>query len=72
MTTQGQFEILYVADLDETLTLDVDSESVKEINYYFAQDFDGYFLSTENGEYASVFGFYGTPYLNKQVYEVTL
>lgn len=65
-----------IADLQnrkdlELIQLDYDIEFV---NDYFGIDnddkYDGFLVKIEDGDYIEVYGFYGVPYLYKNVYKI--
>jgi len=66
-----------IKDLDKRtdLTLVTDSQDVQAVREYFGNndvdEFDGYFVNIEEGDYSEVYGFYGsTPELYKEVYKI--
>lgn len=69
-----------IADLDgrEDLVLATDLQDVEPVKEHFGnrpavQEFDGFFLLIEDGEYQEVYGFRGiVPDLSKPVYRITL
>jgi hypothetical protein len=68
-----------VADLDlrNDLTLATDSQDVEAIKEYFGnrpavEEFDGFLVKIEDGEYTEVYGFPGNiAWLRKPVYKIT-
>ena len=67
VTTIGELD-------DDDLTLvqqDQDVESIKHYLGKIAQEFDGFFVKVEDGDYSEIWGFNGTvPYLDKTVYRL--
>ena len=66
--------MITVQDLPTDLHFASDSQEVEFIKSYFgdrANEFDSFFVATDNGDYSEVYGMYNNvPYDTKQVYKI--
>ena len=60
----GQLQHLQLVDVD------YDVQAVKDIVGKEAEDYDGFLVREQDGDYAEVWGFNGTPYLNNYAHKV--
>lgn len=65
---------MLVRDLPKDAQFVSDSQEVAAVDYHTGNqpgDFDSYFVQIGDGDYAAVWGMYGTvPHLTKKVYKV--
>lgn len=58
-----------VADLDAEFMHTVDVDSIREHGYDTDEEYDSYFVLTEDGDYIAVYGMHGSvPYNHKTLY----